>query len=317
MNKQLPSEDFNAVFYSQEMTGDEVFQMFKERYDIERTPLPKVPPETKGMVAERARQKLREAGKKTAIKPEPEKISIGGKEYTEQELIEIWNKENTRIVPSETGIKPDESITEILNQVNTSKQDITSTEASRAKALDEPVKMTTGELRDSAAYKDILKKLDAKNVEEFRAMQLAENRIRAIEFVNQDFDQAHRIARGLDTPPEGITQTTLIDEVYQRLVDASRFPEAIALAKRQALRGTRLGQEIKSFDEVYDENRSIKFINELLRERSRRKLNIKYEKDQPKAERKLRVQAEKINKEINHKAARIKSAQDIINSILC
>lgn len=60
-NKQITGEEFDSIFYSQELSGDEVMQLFVERYSKERQPLPKVPKETKGIVAEKARQQVKSA----------------------------------------------------------------------------------------------------------------------------------------------------------------------------------------------------------------------------------------------------------------
>jgi hypothetical protein len=55
---KAPPEKIDNILYSQERTGDEVFQMFKERRILELEPLPKVSKETRAMISEKARSSI-------------------------------------------------------------------------------------------------------------------------------------------------------------------------------------------------------------------------------------------------------------------
>jgi DNA repair protein RadC len=54
-------EEIDNILYSQDKTVDEVFEMFKERRFMEIVPLPQVPPETKAVVAAKARAQVKSA----------------------------------------------------------------------------------------------------------------------------------------------------------------------------------------------------------------------------------------------------------------
>jgi hypothetical protein len=196
-------------------------------------------------------------------------------------------------------------------------KEITSTETTRKTALDQPVKYGTGKVKESRTFKRLTQDLVDSGVEESRAMELAENRARAIDFVENNPEIAERVAFGLETVPEGMTLATLTDEVFKKLKDEGRTQEAIKLAKKQANRAIRSGQEIVSLKEIYNQNSTQRYVNELLRERARKKLNIKYEKGKPKANEVIRTRAEATNKQINKRASKIASAQKIIESIIC
>lgn len=63
-NKNLAPKKIDNILYSQEQTGDEIFDMFKDRFEKEKAPLPVlpvVPKETKAIVAEKAKQTIRTA----------------------------------------------------------------------------------------------------------------------------------------------------------------------------------------------------------------------------------------------------------------
>ena len=53
--------EIDNILYSQYNTADEVLEMFKTRYSKEKVALPKLPPETKAVVAEKARQQVKSA----------------------------------------------------------------------------------------------------------------------------------------------------------------------------------------------------------------------------------------------------------------
>lgn len=196
-------------------------------------------------------------------------------------------------------------------------KEIVSTPQKRKTALEKPVKYGTGKIRESKTFKRLTQELKDSGIEEYKAIELAENRVRAIEFVKDNPELSERIAKGLETPPEGITLATLTDEVFKKLNNEGRGKEAIKLAKKQANRAIRSGQEIVSLKEIYNQNSTQRYVNELLKERARKKLNIKYEKGKPTANKVIRTRAEAINRQINKKASKIKSAQEIINSIIC
>lgn len=58
-NKDIDPATFDNIFYDQEQTMDDVLTVFQDRFTEERKPLPKVPKETKGIVAETVRTKER------------------------------------------------------------------------------------------------------------------------------------------------------------------------------------------------------------------------------------------------------------------
>jgi len=88
-NKKIDSEDFDNIFYSQEKSMDEVLDLFKERYDIERKPLPKLPKETKAVVAEKARQTIKIKSQQLITKG---KFIIAEQKARQKVALELLNK---------------------------------------------------------------------------------------------------------------------------------------------------------------------------------------------------------------------------------
>jgi hypothetical protein len=225
----------------------------------------------------------------------------------QSQLTDIWNKAQEKPVEK----------TESISKKEIKGIEVKTTKATRKTAISKPVEFGTGEIRESKAFKRLVNQIESQGEAEYKAMELAENRLRAKEFVDQDFDFAYKVAKGLESPPEGMTLSTLTDEVFNRLVEQGREVEATRIARRLTLLGTRYGQEIKSFDEIYDNNSAQKYVNMLLKERMRKKINYKFENGKAKPNGEIRERAKRVKTEVDLKASKVKNAQDIINSILC
>lgn len=217
---------------------------------------------------------------------------------TKLEIDNIWNEANTKI----------------------------STEKKRKLGIQKPPKQKT-EVRESQAYKKYKEQFDIElpDTPEYEKVKLAEDRARAFDFVQQDREQAIRIAKGLDLPPEGILQNNIDREIIESEIakpKKERDNKLIAtVAKRQSLRLTRAGEEISSQQGAYSDNDYNFFIKKILEQRTQQALKIDYRKDKTQRKKKFTEQisekAKELKKEIDRRAAKIKSAEDIINSIIC
>ena len=86
-------EEVDGILYSQNKTESEVFDMFKDRRFAEAEPLPVVPKETKAVVAEKARRKIKSA--KDILDNRRERVRLLQKVHglTDGELKKVSNKD--------------------------------------------------------------------------------------------------------------------------------------------------------------------------------------------------------------------------------
>lgn len=232
---------------------------------------------------------------------------------TVKQITDIWNKAQEKakiIVEKET-----EKVKEVI-----------STEKKRELGVQKPPKQK-GEIRESQAFKRYKEELGIEfpDEAEYNIIKMAEDRARAYYFVRDNRTQAIRIAKGLDLPPENILQNDIDREILESELakpKADQDTKLIAtVAKRQSLRLTRAGQEIASQRGAYLNNNYQHYIQRILEQRVHQAFKIDYRKNKEtkkaKFTSKISEQAKNIKDEINKKAAKIKSAEEIINSLIC
>lgn len=232
---------------------------------------------------------------------------------TIKQISNIWNKAQEKakaIVEKEA-----EKIKEVI-----------STEKKRKLGVQKPPKQK-GNIRESQAFKRYKEELGIEfpDKAEYDIINLAEDRARAFEFMKDNREQAIRISKGLDLPPEGILQNHIDREILESELAKPKNEQDTKLvatvAKRQSLRLTRAGEEMVSQRGAYLNNNYQFFIHKILEQRVHQAFKIDYRKNKEtkkaKFTSKISEQAKNIKDEINKKAAKIKSAEEIINSLIC
>jgi hypothetical protein len=203
-------------------------------------------------------------------------------------------------------------------------KEVISTPKKRDIAEDKPVQFTKGEVRESSVYKKWKDKLgiELPDSTTYDVANLAEQTARAELFVNENWDLAVRIAKGLEMAPEGILNEKISTAVIRRAINMNNNELANSIVRKLSLKSTRMGQEISALQGEFTEDDTYTLVNQLLRDKRNKLLNITYKKDgssntEKSFEERITQKAKVDNKIINKKAASIQSAQDILDSLIC
>ncbi len=226
--------------------------------------------------------------------------------YSKQEIQQPEATEAPEAFPEETLTEKDfyeEEISAPLKE---------ETKAIPERKFIEPIEETSGETKQSRAYKRLVEDLKDEDIPEFDAMKIAENMQKAENYVKDDFEGSLKIAQGYDEAPADVSRVALTGEVINKLNLEGRTLEAKDLSVKLSLEGTRYGQEIVSFKGLYKKNSSQKYVDELIQARK-----SKIDKSPKKVTEKISNRAEKIKNETDSLASKIKDAQAILNSIIC
>lgn len=198
-------------------------------------------------------------------------------------------------------------------------KEVISTPKKREIAAQKPVQFTQGMVRESTAFKKVAKQIgiEEPTAPKFEVLNLAEDRVRAEDFLKANKEVSARVAKGLDLPPEGVTQNALDNAVINKALEDKDFKLVDTVMRKQSLRLSRAGQEIVSQKGAYSKDDPQFFIAKVIENRIQKKLNIKFEKGKAKPSENLKNQAKTQRKMVDVKAAKIQSAQSIIDSLIC
>jgi hypothetical protein len=216
-------------------------------------------------------------------------------------------------------IKTKSQLTDIWNKAQ---EPIKVTTKTKKEALKKPV-ISRGKLRESSAFKRIQERLseETQNIPTYNQLNLAEDTRNAIDFLDKYPDKAKRIALGLEYPPPGITETAISIAVSEQAILDGNYKLAAQLETVRSLRQTRRGQEIVAERGRFGVDTPSYFIRQVLDARMQQHLNYEYDsakgKPKKKITDKISNQAEIQRKIIDRNTAKIKDAQEFINSILC
>lgn len=229
----------------------------------------------------------------------------------DQEAVEVYMRKSSF-----------DSLNEMADQLIKSQKIVTKT----AKAARKPVDIE-GLKKNSKAYSRIVDQMDDLFRQEvsYDQMSIAVDAANALEFVNQHPERALRIAKGLELPPQDITETAISIAMADKARESGNYGLWSELERLRSLRQTRRGQEIVSERGRITENSPEYFLDKVLQERKAIIMNKKgwvYEK---KSGKKGVTISEGIKQEVETAKAKVnnrimnnlESAQDILNRLTC
>lgn len=233
--------------------------------------------------------------------------------------IKAWNPYDAEILVESRFIKTKSQLNDIWNKTQ---ETIKVTTKAKKEALKKPV-TSRGKLRESSAFKRIQERLseETQNIPTYNQLNLAEDTRNAIDFLDNYPKKAKRIALGLESPPPGITETAISIAVSEQAILDGDYKLAAQLETVRSLRQTRRGQEIVAERGRFGVDTPSYFIRQVLNARMQQHLNYEYDsaKGKPKKKMtdKISNQARIQRKIVDRNTAKIKDAQEFINSILC
>lgn len=132
-------------------------------------------------------------------------------------------------------------------------------------AAQEPIAQGQNKLRNSRVYEKLLETVDAdlQNQPQYERMNIRENLDRAINFVENNYSKAKKVALGLENPPANITEIAIRRAMAAKALmdgDTALYEQLI---RSRSLRLTRLGQEIVSERGAVDQDNPEFYIQEL------------------------------------------------------
>lgn len=229
----------------------------------------------------------------------------------DQEAVEVYMRKSSF-----------DSLNEMADQLVKSQKIVTKT----AKASRKPVDIE-GLKKSSKAYSRIVDQMDDLFRQEvsYDQMSIAVDAANALEFVNQHPERALRISKGLELPPQDITETAISIAMADRARESGNYGLWSELERLRSLRQTRRGQEIVSERGRITENSPEYFLDKVLQERKAIIMTKKgwvYEK---KSGKKGVTISEGIKQEVETAKAKVnnrimnnlESAQDILNRLTC
>lgn len=217
---------------------------------------------------------------------------------------------------------------------------------SKAKEVQSPSSGTpnpvgTGKPRESEAFRKFteqLKESDPKRYEELQGKKVTYNKLNlqkdaenAMKLVEKDPEQAYRIAKGVESAPDGQTETAISIALANRAGEEKNFEMQADLESSRSLRQTRRGQEIVSERGRFTENSPHAFIQRVLDERLKRigsnfitknidtikALKGKADTAKTRAIAKIDEQVEKAITYTKKERAKIRSAQQVLDALTC
>ena len=156
---------------------------------------------------------------------------------------------------------------EVLNQENVSSTN-PQIEPTETDGTPKPVQVE-GELKTSKAYQRVKDRLTSvtENEPSYNKMNIENDTKKAIELVNNDENQALRIANGIDEPPVGQTETAISIAMADKAAERGDHALQAQLESSRSLRQTRRGQEIVSERGRFDDNSPHTYINQVIQGR--------------------------------------------------
>lgn len=201
------------------------------------------------------------------------------------------------------------------------------------KAWDEAVPKTTAEtkfeipagMRESEHFRKVNERLAGElgNNPLYKTVNLTEESAKAIKFVESNPDDALRIALGLKKPPSGILDTSISVAYENKLFNDGDIKGFTDVVNSLTLRRTRSGQEIVALKGVVNDNSPAHFIQKVIQARTEQVGNsLPKIKGEPTASAsrvtsKIDKEAQKLKKFLDNKKLDIKSAQALIDELVC
>lgn len=185
-----------------------------------------------------------------------------------------------------------------------------------------------GKEKKSRAYQKFKERVEDQLMDEvdvedptYKPVSLVEDAAKAIDFTEQYFEEAKKIALGLKEPPQGITETAISIAVAEKAIEQGDFKLAAELVASRSLRQTRRGREIVAERGQFGKDSAQTFIKQVINYRMQQHTKFEFSQREGKLRGKLkdpiRKQAYKDMSDIDKRAARIKSADDILQSLMC
>lgn len=143
-----------------------------------------------------------------------------------------------------------------------------STSKDRKIATTKPVE-AKGKIRESRAFQNVKERLQDVTEDDptYNQMDLADNAVKAVEFVRKYPKRAEKISMGMELPPSGMTQTAITLAYSEALGLTGKHAKRVQVEKVLSLTMTRLGQEIVSLRGRINTDSSPYFIQKVLEAR--------------------------------------------------
>lgn len=208
---------------------------------------------------------------------------------------------------------------------------IISTTKNRMLGINKPVKplwKDKDRIRESTAFKKYKESLgiELRGESEYEISNRAENKALAYYFAQENWDLAIKISKGIELPPQQILKNNISEAVIniELAKDNPNIDLINEIITKKSMALTRAGQEIESQSGAYTRDKASFFMEQLLHLKRKYILNINYQKDdvsgkifKEKFEDKVSKRASEIRKKMDLRTAKLKKAEDIINSIIC
>lgn len=143
-----------------------------------------------------------------------------------------------------------------------------STSKDRKIATTKPIE-AKGKVRESRAFQNVKERLQDATEDDptYNQMDLADNAVKAVEFVRKYPKRAEKISMGMELPPSGMTQTAITLAYSEALGLTGKHAKRVQIEKVLSLTMTRLGQEIVSLRGRINTDSSPYFIQKVLEAR--------------------------------------------------
>jgi hypothetical protein len=210
--------------------------------------------------------------------------------------------------------------------------------ANTAQAPQNPV--GEGKLRNSRAFERLVEHLQATDPEAAKALdetQVKYNRAnfekqaeKALAVIEKNPDQAYRIAKGIEKPPDGVLQRAVNLALSDRALQEKNYGMVADLEASGSLAQTRRGQEIAYDRGRFNENSPHAFIQEVMSRRLARIGNITdtikqgadatkeaFSSAKARAVAKIDKVTDTLSKELKQRQVKIQSAQSLLDQLTC
>lgn len=282
-----------------------------------------------------SREELRRRDKKAYFSKYADEIV---KEYgfeSAEEAREVFeqrsdlNQELKALEKERSELKKDTDYTpDQLEKINTAIQRVSNSIEVLTPAAN-PVK-SGGVERTSAAFKRVQERyaeiatLDAT----YNKVNLADDTAKAIKFVQSYKDRARRVAMGIETAPDGVTETAVSIAYAEEMRDKGNWQEYADAERSRSLRQTRRGQEIAAERGRANENSPDFFIQKVIKSRlelagKRLFAGLKSltqgeaESYSKRATEQLSKQTKSLKRKLDSKKLSIAEAQSVLDSLIC
>jgi hypothetical protein len=189
-----------------------------------------------------------------------------------------------------------------------------------------PVK-TEGDIKKSRAFDRVKERLgnEYQNLEaNYNKLNLEKDTAKALEFIDQNPVEAKKIALGMRSAPEGITETAISIAVAEKALEDGDYGLQAKVEKSRSLRQTRRGQEIVAERGRFNENSPHYFIQQVLAARTEKAVKEGFrflnKNKSPKSElinEKINQGTENIKRTMKKKFSNVELAQKIIDDLTC